>query len=98
MKGMVINMEDSLIIGSFVRSVAGRDAGKIYVILASDAEYLYLVDGKIRTTDRPKKKNKKHVRLLNYKDPNLEKALTSKMVRNEDIKRAIKHLEKGQQQ
>ena len=97
MKGMVINMEDSLIIGSFVRSVAGRDTGKIYVILASDTEYVYLVDGKIRTMDRPKKKNKKHVRLLDKRDPNLTEKINGKKIRNEEIKRAIKLLEKEQQ-
>lgn len=89
-------MEDSFTIGCIVNSVAGRDAGKNYVIFQTDAEYVYLVDGKIRTIDRPKKKKKKHVRLLDLKDPNLTEKLISGTVKNEDIKRAIKLLEKQQ--
>ncbi len=89
-------MEDSFTIGCIVNSVAGRDTGKNYVIIQSDAEYVYLVDGKIRTIDRPKKKKKKHVRLLDLKDPNLTEKLISGTVKNEDIKRAIKLLEKQQ--
>ena len=90
-------MDNSLTIGSFVISVAGRDAGKIYVIFKVDTEYVYLVDGKIRTTDRPKKKNKKHVRLLNFNDSSLTEKIKNNTVRNEDIKRAIKLLEQQQQ-
>ena len=94
---MVFNMEDSLIIGSFVRSIAGRDAGKYYVIFQADTEYVYLVDGKIRTMDRPKKKNKKHVSLLDIGDPGLTEKIRNKTARNEEIKRAIKLLEKEEQ-
>jgi len=94
---MCFDMDNSLTIGSFVISVAGRDAGNIYVIFKVDTEYVYLVDGKIRTTDRPKKKNKKHVRLLNFNDSSLTEKIKNNTVRNEDIKRAIKLLEQQQQ-
>lgn len=87
-------MEDSFAVGCFVNSVAGRDAGKNYVIIQADTEYVYLADGKIRTIDRPKKKNKKHVRLLDLRDPQLSEKLIAGSVRNEEIKRAIKLLEK----
>ena len=53
------------LIGTFVISKSGRDAGKCYVIINSHNEYVYLVDGKIRTLDYPKKKNLKHVNRLN---------------------------------
>ena len=38
------------------RSKAGHDAGSVYVITDTDDAYVYLVDGKLRTFSRPKKK------------------------------------------
>lgn len=51
-------------IGMLVRSKAGHDAGKVYVIINEDDAYVYLVDGKIRTLARPKKKKKRHVQII----------------------------------
>lgn len=50
--------------GMLARSLAGHDEGQIYVIIESEASYIYLVNGKNRTLDRPKKKKVKHVRLI----------------------------------
>ena len=49
------------LIGCFVKSKSGRDTGKCYVIIGTHSEYVYLVDGNIRTLDNPKKKNVKHL-------------------------------------
>ena len=54
-------------IGMLAKSKAGHDAGHVYVILDVDEAYVYLVDGSIRTLDRPKKKRKKHVQIINEK-------------------------------
>ena len=51
-------------IGMLARSKAGHDKGHVYIIVETDATCVYLVDGKIRTLDRPKKKKKKHVQLI----------------------------------
>ncbi len=49
-------------IGQLVRSRAGRDKGKLFLILdVLDDEYVLVVDGKIRKIDRPKKKKLKHL-------------------------------------
>ena len=50
--------------GMMVRSKSGHDAGKVYVITKVEEAYVYLVDGKVRTLDKPKKKKKKHVQLI----------------------------------
>ena len=50
--------------GMLARSRAGHDAGALYVITEADDTYVYLVDGKVRTLDKPKKKKKKHVQLI----------------------------------
>ncbi|MDO5715215.1 MAG: KOW domain-containing RNA-binding protein [Tissierellia bacterium] len=50
--------------GQVVRSIAGRDAGKVFVILEIiDDQYLYLADGKLRKLERPKKKKVKHLQI-----------------------------------
>lgn len=78
-------------LGSLVVSKAGHDKGEVFVILKSESEYVYLMDGKNRTFEKPKKKNIKHIQLVNYKDKNLaEKQLKQEKIINEDIKRAIK--------
>ena len=44
--------------------LAGHDEGCIYIIVETDAQFVYLADGKIRTKDRPKRKKRKHVQLI----------------------------------
>lgn len=50
--------------GMLARSAAGHDKGKIYVIIAADGAYVYLVDGKVKTLDKPKKKKQKHIQII----------------------------------
>lgn len=50
--------------GMLARSKAGHDAGKVYVIMDVDDAYVYLADGRIRTSERPKKKKIKHIQLI----------------------------------
>ena len=49
--------------GNLAKSLAGRDAGRLYLILEEAGEYVALVDGKTREVSRPKRKKKKHVQL-----------------------------------
>ena len=48
--------------GMLAKSKAGHDAGKVFVIKQADSEYVYLVDGRSRTLDHPKKKKRKQRR------------------------------------
>ena len=51
-------------IGMLAVSKAGHDKRKIYVITGEDDEYVYLADGRKRTVAAPKKKNKKHIQII----------------------------------
>ncbi len=77
-------------VGNFVVSTAGHDLGNYYVIINKDDEYIYLVDGKIKRINRPKKKKRKHIRKINYVDPSLTELIKNSTVRDEEIKRSIK--------
>ena len=48
--------------GSVVISRAGHDCGRAMLVVRNDGEFLFVADGKERKLDKPKKKNKKHVR------------------------------------
>lgn len=51
-------------VGAVVTATAGREKGEIFLISNDVGEYAYLINGKSRTIENPKKKNKKHLHLL----------------------------------
>ncbi len=78
-------------IGEFAKSRAGHDKDEIFIIINIEKEYVYLVDGKSRILDKPKKKKLKHIQVINQIDDELQRKLeTNLILRDEDIKRAIK--------
>ncbi len=48
-------------IGDVVRSAAGHDRGQLLLVLREEGDFLWLVDGKSRDMEAPKKKRRKHV-------------------------------------
>ncbi|MBQ7767240.1 MAG: KOW domain-containing RNA-binding protein [Lachnospiraceae bacterium] len=55
--------------GRYAISKAGRDAGKIYIIVGSENGTLLLADGVERKLANPKKKNSKHVEIPEQMEP-----------------------------
>lgn len=79
--------------GEFAISKAGHDKDKIYVILWADNEYVYLVDGKYRLFNNPKKKNRRHVQCMHYTDSDIsERIEKQERVNNEEIAAAIRRV------
>ncbi|HIR08750.1 MAG TPA: RNA-binding protein [Candidatus Pullichristensenella stercoripullorum] len=51
--------------GRLARSKAGRDKGRLCVVVeVVDEDFVLTCDGRLRTFDRPKKKRKKHLQPL----------------------------------
>ena len=51
-------------VGRLVKSTAGRDKGRHFVIMAIiDEQYVHIVDGDLRSKERPKKKKLRHLKL-----------------------------------
>ncbi len=50
--------------GMLVKSKAGHDKGKIYVIADMDETYVYVVDGRLKKLESPKKKKYRHVQVI----------------------------------
>lgn len=77
--------------GMLAKSLAGHDKDMIYVIAEVEEAYVYLVDGRIRTLDRPKKKKKKHVQIIKKR----YKIETADDVRIKRILKEYRKLESG---
>ena len=50
-------------IGSVVRSLAGRDKGRLFIVIQElDSDFVMVANGKLRGMDRLKKKRRKHLK------------------------------------
>ena len=76
--------------GMFARSKAGHDKDKLYIILKSEGEYVYLTDGNLRPLSKPKRKNRKHIQPGCW----IPEGWDPGQVTDEFVKRAIRLQEK----
>ena len=78
--------------GCFVRSVAGRDAGKIFLVLDEDGLRVTGVDGQLRRMEHPKTKNIKHVVFYaeNRNERLLGKILEGIRLEDAEVRKAIR--------
>ena len=80
-----------LLKGRFVRSLSGKYKGMILVVVGvTDDGYLLVANGKTRKLETPKRKNPKHVELL---DLPLAVETTDGMLTNRRLHRAVKSAE-----
>ena len=81
--------------GHIVISVTGRDAGHTYVVLGwYKPQTLLVADGRGRTVSNPKKKNVKHIQLLDTIANKVTDALASGLtISDEDIRQDLAHIE-----
>lgn len=75
--------------GSFCISIAGHDKNTIYVVVGNDGNVL-LCDGKFKKLGNPKRKNEKHLKLLDYADADLNNLMAINKLHDENIKYSIK--------
>lgn len=76
--------------GMLARSKAGHDRNKLYIIIRSEAEYVWLSDGICRTLEKPKKKKIKHIQVVHRIPEPVKSILESgKTLQNEHIKQVI---------
>lgn len=66
--------------GCIVRSNAGRDQGRFYIVLGKEKERLLIADGSLRKLEKPKGKNPRHLKKTNQK-VDLQTADTNKKIR-----------------
>lgn len=81
-------------IGQVVKSKAGRDKDRLFLILdIIDSENVFIVDGKLRKLENPKKKKVKHLVVYNKIIEDLQNAKDEKIViDNSYIRKLLKPL------
>ena len=73
-----------------VISMAGRDQGKHFFVLRVEDGYAYLIDGKQRTMENPKRKKLRHLRFAARIDSNVaQKILKGDKVLNSELRRDL---------
>ena len=78
-------------VSDVVVSVAGRDQGEWFYVVAQDQTYLFLANGKDRTLEKPKRKKKMHVQPTTYIVESVaEKLQQGGYVLDAEIKKALK--------
>lgn len=50
-------------VGMVVRCTAGKEQNGFYLVTAAEGGYVMLADGKHRTLEKPKRKNRRHIAL-----------------------------------
>lgn len=68
--------------GSVVQSLAGRDGGRLFIVLEIRENYALIADGKFRRLEKPKLKKLKHLRVVSAED-------LSEKPTNTDLRRLI---------
>ena len=73
-----------------VRSAAGRDKGKLFVVLGVEGEFLLLADGKCRKVESPKRKKRRHVLFVASEQTRLsDKIKSEEKVTNSELRRTL---------
>jgi ribosomal protein L14E/L6E/L27E len=95
-----VNLMDStsdITIGQVVRSRAGRDKGRIFLVVeVADDQYVRVVDGDLRKLDNPKLKKVKHLIIYNTVLPEFKLKLDSKIkINNAYVRKLLEPFNKS---
>ena len=75
---------------NIIRSDAGRDKGKLFIVLAVEGEYLLLADGKTRRVEDPKRKKRRHVLFVAAEETRVsEKIKNNEKITNSELRRTL---------
>ena len=79
-----------IFIADVVTTIAGRDAGQLFYVVKVEQEYLYLVNGKDRTLEKPKRKKRKHTQLVLRSETRVaQKLIEGDKVLNGELRRDL---------
>lgn len=78
----------------FAKSLSGHDKNQYYLVLKKDDEFVYLVNGKTKPLEKPKKKNLKHIQIIKRLPEEVKEILEDKLT-DITINKAIKTYERS---
>ncbi len=77
-------------IGRIAQSTAGRDADRLFVIVAElDGEHVAVADGRLRKCVNPKKKKLKHLKLISFAGMECVEKIAEGMCNDSYIRRVL---------
>ncbi len=82
-------------IGQLVKSLAGRDKGRHYLVIGVEGRNLLLSDGQNRPVMQPKKKNPKHLQPYNCFAPGLKEKLQNNALQDLTVRNTLQSLLAG---
>jgi len=81
---------------NIIRSLNGRDKGRLFIVYDVEPDFINLVDGKRRRTETPKRKKVKHVELVGRCDEQfIERMTNGDKITNADVRRALAQFSSG---
>jgi len=81
-------------LGAVVRSIAGRDGGRLFIVVGlPDDEFALIADGDLRKVEKPKRKKRKHLKVIYQPIAELAQRLPGGKVENFQIRNALISLE-----
>jgi len=92
-----MDSSDDIAVGQVVKSRAGRDKGRIFLVLdIIDNQNVLIVDGDLRKLDNPKLKKMKHLIVYNTIVPDLKQKLDSNIkINNAYIRKLLEPFNKS---
>ncbi len=86
-----------VLVGSVVLSTAGRDEGRRFVVIESlDEQYVLLSDGQTHKVEHPKKKKRKHLKLVREPLAQIVERLSTGKTENHEIRKWLSDKEESQ--
>ncbi len=76
-------------VSSIVLSLNGRDKEKLFFVVHTDENYVWLSDGKSRKLSKPKCKKVSHVLLISDSAPQTALGIREKTIRNKELIKAL---------
>lgn len=92
-----MDSSNDITVGQVVKSRAGRDKGRIFLVLdIIDEQNVSIIDGDLRKLDNPKQKKLKHLIVYNTVLSELKEKLDSKTeINNSYIRKLLEPLNKS---
>ncbi len=79
-----------IIEGLIVKSKAGRDNGKLFIVIKTEGEFAYIADGDTRRAEAPKKKKLKHLQVTSFVSDKIRQSLLENgTVTNSELRKAL---------
>ena len=76
--------------GLVVKSKAGRDNGKLFIVIKTEGDFVYVANGDTRKAENPKKKKLKHIQITSYICEGVQDNLRNNgIITNSELRKAL---------